>query len=80
MRCELSLAALLLIPSSSFAADFWNPITPEELSLKTPKVQADAPAEVLYWESRVENDFNSGHGSTVVSHYLRIKIFTDKVQ
>ena len=78
MRTETSFAALLLLPSFCFGADFWSPVNPEELNLKTPVVQKDAAAEVLFWETKLENSYNSGYGNTVLSHYLRIKIFTDK--
>jgi hypothetical protein len=72
------LFGLFLVPAVGAGAEFWSPVNPDELNLKTPKVQKDAAAEVLFWETRLENDINSGHGSTVVSHYLRIKIFTEK--
>src|SRR5579864_5782278 len=76
--CRTVVIFLIFLPCC-FAGDFWNPIDPQELSLKSPKVEKDAAAEVLYWETRLDNELNSsGHFATIVSHYLRIKIFTDK--
>lgn len=71
---------LLTAPSSARAAD-WKPIDAAQLSLKAPRVQADADAEALFWEVRVadELDQTSDLGArTVFDHYVRIKIFTDR--
>jgi len=76
MRTTPVLAVILLVPAC--LGDIWSPIDPEELKLTAPRVEKDAPAEVLLSETKLENQLNGGYGGTVVSHYLRIKIFTDK--
>ncbi len=42
---------LLVFSQISIAGDKdWQPISPEELAMKTPKIEADADAEALFWE------------------------------
>jgi hypothetical protein len=53
----------------------WRPVDPADLALKEPKVEKDADAEALFWEVRVDD---SGEGDLVFSHYLRVKIFTER--
>lgn len=53
----------------------WRPVTPWELQLKVPKVEAEADAEVIFWEVRVDD---SNPESMVMKHYIRAKIFTEK--
>jgi Domain of Unknown Function with PDB structure (DUF3857)/Transglutaminase-like superfamily len=53
----------------------WRPITPADLALKTPVVEADADAEAIFWDIRVDD---AGAEDLVLSHYIRIKIFTDR--
>src|SRR5689334_7934672 len=70
----LSLAVLYL---SSFAAVYaedqpWKPVTAADLSA-TASVDKSADAEALFWDIRIEQ----GTKKTVLSHYIRIKIFTD---
>ncbi|HWX39669.1 MAG TPA: DUF3857 domain-containing protein [Blastocatellia bacterium] len=59
-------------------ADDWKPIEPEQLSSKTPAVEKDADAEALFWEVRVMDEYTGNEPRTVLSHYIRIKIFTDR--
>src|ERR1700754_2358724 len=58
----------------------WKPIDPAEIALETPKVQADADAEALFWDVHVSDQQHpsSGELMTVLDHYVRIKIFTDR--
>jgi hypothetical protein len=66
----------LCLPAGVLAGDNdWRPVTPGELQLKTPKVEADADAEVLFWEVRVDD---SSATSMVMKHYIRVKIFTER--
>lgn len=67
---------LMLFAAPIWAAD-WKPITPEELALKTPRVEKDADAEAIFWEVRVGDESASGSAQNVMSHYIRIKIFTE---
>lgn len=56
----------------------WQPIAPAELSLKEPKIEKDADAEVLFWEVYVANEDGGSGYETVQRHYLRIKIFNER--
>ncbi len=51
----------------------WRPVTPEELSAKAPVVEADADAEAIFWEVRIDDSSSS----LAMKHYVRVKIFTD---
>ena len=57
------------------AGDDWKPIDPAELALKSPMVEKDADAEVLYWEVKVDD---SPQTELVTSNYIRLKIFTER--
>ena len=77
-RSLVILAVLQLLCLYAIAQDNdWRPVTPEELQMKTPKVEPDADAEVLFWEVRVADEYGRGF-RTVMRHYIRIKIFTEK--
>lgn len=58
--------------------DEWRPIDPAELSSKVPVVEKDADAEAIFWEVRVSDEVDGGSVRTVLSHYVRIKIFTER--
>ena len=73
---SLCLTALLPLPAS--AGDDWKPIDPAELALKAPVVEKDADAEALFWEVRVADEVDGDSPRTVLSHYVRIKIFTER--
>src|SRR5436190_4027094 len=80
VACRLLLIALVvcagtLLPPSSFAGDEWRAITPEELAMKTAKVEADADAEAIFWEVRIDD---SSTDNLSMQHYVRVKIFTDR--
>jgi hypothetical protein len=79
---HLSLAFLCLNlavkTASAFAGDDWRPINPADLALKAPVVEKDADAEALFWEVHVADDVESGIPRTVLNHYIRIKIFTER--
>ncbi len=67
---------LLFCLQTVFAGDEpWREITPAELQLKAPKVEADADAEVLFWEVRVDD---GSVDQLVMKHYIRVKIFTER--
>ena len=53
----------------------WRPIGPEELSLKTPVVEANADAEASFWEVRIDD---SSSDEMSMSHYVRVKVFTER--
>jgi len=57
----------------------WKPISPEDLALKTPRVDPAADAEALFWDVTVADAAtNNQYPYTLYTHYLRIKIFTDR--
>ena len=53
----------------------WRLVTPEELAMKTPKVDPDADAEAIFWEVRIDD---SSSEDLSLQHYLRVKIFTER--
>src|SRR5688572_21047425 len=79
MRLASAFLFTLFIIFQSFAsaedAIVWRPVTPEELAMKTPKVEADADAEAIFWEVRLDDKRDT---SMSYSHYVRVKIFTDR--
>lgn len=57
----------------------WKPVPPEDLSLKTPRVDPAADAEALFWEMWVADAAaNNQYPYTIYTHYIRIKIFNDR--
>ncbi|HEV7860257.1 MAG TPA: DUF3857 domain-containing protein [Pyrinomonadaceae bacterium] len=75
--CCLTMA--MNAPTSALAyGDGWKPIDPSELALKAPVVEKDADAEALFWEVYVADEAEGGDPRTVLKHYIRIKIFTDR--
>jgi hypothetical protein len=82
MNAKLLLIALALLlvvssqPSYALAGDVeWRPIEPSDLALKKPIVEPDADAEAIFWDIRVDD---GGDNDLVLSHYIRIKIFTER--
>ncbi len=53
----------------------WRPVTPEELLMKTPKVDPDADAEAIFWEVRLDDKKSN---KLSYNHYVRVKIFTER--
>lgn len=77
----LSLLVLLSIsaaPGLAVGDQDWKPVDPAHLRLKTPMVEKDADAEALFWEVRVADEVDGGAPRTVLNHYVRIKIFTER--
>ena len=77
----LSLA-LLSLPLGNTAARpagaDWLPLDPATLSATAPTVEKDADAEAIFWDVRVHDDATTGSLRTVLQHYIRIKIFTER--
>ncbi|MFZ1702547.1 MAG: DUF3857 domain-containing protein [Pyrinomonadaceae bacterium] len=73
----LAMMFLLVFCSSAlFAQDKdWRPVSPYDLQAKTPKVDADADAEALFWEIRIDD---SSSDDLSRRHYVRVKIFTER--
>jgi hypothetical protein len=53
----------------------WRPVDPSHVAQKAPIVDQDADAEAIFWDIRVDD---GGQDDLVLSHYLRIKIFTER--
>jgi Domain of Unknown Function with PDB structure (DUF3857)/Transglutaminase-like superfamily len=70
--CLLALAAPMPVVA---AGDDWKPVDPGELALKSPTVEKDADAEALFWEVKIDDNPD---GDLIFSHYLRVKVFTDR--
>ena len=58
-------------------ADDWKPIDPAEFQSKTSVVEPNADAEGIFWEVRVQDEYEGTVPRTVLWHYIRIRIFTD---
>jgi hypothetical protein len=68
----------LLVPAAALAGGdeiVWRPVTPEEMALKTPKVDPDADAEAIFWEVKLDD---KKLGKLTYYHYVRVKIFTER--
>jgi hypothetical protein len=73
--CLLAVAASIAPGPVTAAAEDWKPVDPAELALKSPTVEKEADAEGLFWEVRIDDDTA---GELVFTHYLRVKVFTDR--
>jgi hypothetical protein len=72
---SLFLLTFLVFSQTALADNDWREITPSELQMKSAKVEADADAEAIFWEVRVDD---SSPENLVMKHYLRIKVFTER--
>src|SRR5258708_29011853 len=74
LLAAVCLAAGAYVQASAGGED-WRPVTPEELAMKTPKVDPDADAEAIFWEVRIDD---SSSEDLSLQHYVRVKIFTER--
>lgn len=73
------LLLLLFSPISKAAGkDDWKAVEPAHLNLKAPLVEKDADAEAIFWEVKVQDEEDGFNIRTVLTHYLRIKVFTER--
>src|SRR5947208_9871775 len=82
-RLSLIAAGMALMASSGAAAPSginieWLPVTPEEMSMKTSRVEKDAGAEALFWRVYVLDELDGYDPRSVLYHYVRIKIFNER--
>jgi hypothetical protein len=87
MRSNSSLACAIcfcaaffvcsLIPTTAVIAQDkdWRPVTPEELQMKTGRVEPDADAEAIFWEVRIDD---SSSDDLSRQHYVRVKVLTER--
>jgi hypothetical protein len=85
MTSRILFSALLITLSFAVAAapalaggDEWKPVDPAHLALKAPTVERDADAEAIFWEVRVADEVDGSVLRTVLRHYVRIKVFTER--
>ncbi len=68
-----------LIGLPAAGAEPWRPVTPRELALQQSPIEKDAEAEALFWDIRVLDEAqNNEYPHTVMTHYIRMKIFTEQ--
>lgn len=66
----------VFVTCSVFAAEVtWRPVPPEILSLKTPKIDPQADAEALFWESWTQDYTQGGYAQHRTENYIRIKLY-----
>jgi len=70
-----SVFVVLACSQIAFSQDKeWRDVTQAEREMKTAKVEADADAEAIFWEVRVDDSSEN----LVMKHYIRVKIFTER--
>ena len=74
VRVFFTPICFLLAAVPALAGDDWRPIDPGHLAMKQPVVEKDADAEAIFWEVRI----NDAAEDLVFSHYIRIKVFTER--
>lgn len=82
MKILVSLLLVVTLVLSSIgwasvnaAGEEWRPLDPDHLALKAAVVEPNADAEAIFWDIRVDD---GGQNDLVLSHYVRIKIFTER--
>ena len=78
LPCLFALLSLCTPAAAASDDDEWKPVDPAHLAMKSPVVERDADAEVLFWEVRVGYSNSGREAQTVLSHYVRVKIFTER--
>lgn len=74
----LLVAPTALSTSPAAPADLWKPVDPAHLAMKEPVVEKDADAEAIFWEVYMKDEVSGDDIRTVLDHYIRIKVFTDR--
>jgi hypothetical protein len=72
---QIFVITLLLGLQTVAAQVQWRPLSQAELDMKVPKVEADADAEAIFWEVRLDDEKRK---KMFYSHYVRVKIFTER--
>jgi hypothetical protein len=67
----------VLLHASAYAVD-WFPIEKAELERSKPKIDPDAPAEVIFWHVYIEDKVQGDSIQHIRRTYQRIKIFNEK--
>ncbi len=74
----LSALSLLIISAPTARAVDWAPITEEELNAKQPKLDPDSDAEAIFWDVWISDQSQGDMIQNVRTHYVRVKIFTER--
>ena len=74
----MKYCAFLLVCCGALSAENWVPVDGEDLRSTTPKVKATSDVEALFWDVRLTDEVSGDYPQAVLSHYIRIKIYTDK--
>ena len=56
----------------------WLPVSEADKNLKSPLVDREAGAEVLFWRVYVSDEMDGSEPRTVLHHYVRVKVFNDR--
>lgn len=72
---QIFVMTLVLGLQSAAAQVQWRPLSQAELDMKVPKVEADADAEAIFWEVRLDDEKRK---KMFYNHYVRVKIFTER--
>lgn len=84
MKSSTSISLLLVLAlifsslgpiTTTTAGEEWRPIEASDLALKAAVVEPSADAEAIFWDIRIDD---GGQDDLVLSHYVRIKIFTER--
>lgn len=79
LRLRLLLLPLLLsLVVLTLRAEDWEPIDNSLLSLKEPRIDKAADAEILFWRSKIEDRVQGTSITLVRSQYVRVKVFTER--
>lgn len=76
--CLTVCCLILTATASSVFADDWKPIDPATLALKASVVEKGADAEAIFWEVHLTDELDGDNPRTVMNHYIRIKVFTER--
>lgn len=73
----LTFSCVLFLAAATAGAQNkdWRPVTPGELSAKSPVVEPGADAEAIFWEVRVDD---SSAEELSLKHYVRVQIYTER--
>ncbi len=77
LRHAIIATFLLVFAATGFAVE-WEPIESGMLQISEPKIDKNADAEILLWRTRIEDRDDRGQLVLFRSHYVRVKVFTER--
>lgn len=79
LLCAVGLAAIAVLTPPTLLAVDWDPLTPELLATKAPRIDPNADSETISWQVWLEDRLLGGRQpQTMETQYLRVKIFTER--